>query len=69
MSQPEVWYNFTFRQNNSGGFFIGPWKFTVTAKTEKDALDILEAQPWYSDDHCECCGVRWFGFARSQERI
>jgi hypothetical protein len=69
MSQPEVWYNFTFWQNNSGGYFIGPSEFTVTAKTEKDAFAILKSQPWYSENHCECCGVRWFDLAHSQERI
>lgn len=69
MSQPEVWYNFTFCQNNSGGYFIGPWAFTVTAKTEKDAFGILKAQPWYSQEHCECCGDRWYSVADSQEKI
>jgi hypothetical protein len=65
----EPWYNFTFFQNNSGGYFIGPWEFTVTAQTEKDAFDILKSQPWYSDQYCECCGIRWSDIASSQEKI
>jgi len=53
------WYNVTFTQNNSGGYWIGPSSFTVTARNEDEAFAILKSQPWYSEEYCECCGQRW----------
>ena len=51
--------NYTFWQNNSGGYYIGPTSFTVTAQSEIQAFSILADQPFFSDVHCECCGPRW----------
>ena len=48
-----------FRQNNSGGYFVGPEEFVVTATSEDAAWDILISQPWFTEDHCDCCGERW----------
>jgi hypothetical protein len=59
--------NYTFRQNNSGGYFIGPVKFTVTAQSSEDAFKILQDQLWYSDKYCVCCGVRWSSCCEESE--
>lgn len=56
----EEYNHYMFRQNNSGGYFVGPEEFVVTAASEADAWRILASQPWFTDEHCECCGVRWF---------
>jgi hypothetical protein len=54
------YYNWTFRQNNSFGYFIGPVEFTVTARNEDDAWDVLTKQPWFTTNYdCDCCGERW----------
>lgn len=69
MSQPKTWYNFTFSQNNSGGYYVGPLMFTVTARDEDEAFAILQSQPWYTESHCECCGERWYFYEQSSEVI
>lgn len=54
------YYNWTFRQNNSFGYYIGPTSFTVTARSMEDAFVALKNQPWYTDVYdCDCCGPRW----------
>lgn len=53
---------FTFRQNNSGGYFIGPSEFVITARSYDEAKRTLESQSWYDPSFCECCGPRWFMF-------
>ena len=51
---------YTFRQNNSGGYWIGPHYFVCLAQDGKSAWKILKDQPWYTDEHCTCCGHRWY---------
>lgn len=67
MSQSESWYHFTFSQNNSGGYFVGPPMFIVTARDEDEAFAILQSQRWYTDEYCECCGERWSFCEQSSE--
>lgn len=61
----EPYAHYVFRQNNSGGYFVGPEEFVVTATSEKAARTILESQPWYTDEYCDCCGPRWGGLTYS----
>jgi hypothetical protein len=56
----EVYKNYVFRQNNSGGYFVGPYEFVVTATSIDEAWSILKSQRWYTDEYCECCGPRWY---------
>ncbi len=54
-----------FRQNNSGGSFIGP---AISVLVEADSADeanaIAEANGIYFDFEyeidCDCCGMRWW---------
>lgn len=55
----ERYNHYMFRQNNSGGYFIGPEEFVVTATSEDAAWNILKSQPWFTVSHCKCCGERW----------
>ena len=55
----EKYDHYLFRQNNSGGYYIGPDEFVVTATDEETAWNILKSQPWFSEEYCECCGPRW----------
>lgn len=55
---------FTFRQNNSGGFYIGPKYVIVEAKSSVSANALAEANDVYFDGcskgiDCNCCGNRW----------
>lgn len=50
---------YMFRQNNSGGVFIGPHEFFVQAESVDHAWLELEKQEWFTTCHCECCGERW----------
>lgn len=50
---------FTFWQNNSGGYYVGPHYFVCVGENEKVAWDILKQQSWYTDKYCSCCGPRW----------
>ena len=59
--------NYTFTQNNSGGLFVGPVYFTVTATSYTQAFSILTQQDFYTDSHCECCGPRWGRFVEETE--
>jgi hypothetical protein len=51
--------HYVFQQNNSGGYYVGPDEFVVTAFSLDEAWEILKAQSWYTDEYCECCGTRW----------
>lgn len=50
---------YTFRQNNSGGYYVGPHYFVCLALDEDNAWNILKSQDWYTDKYCRCCGPRW----------
>ena len=55
---------FTFSQNNSGGFYIGPQFLIVEAKDADSANSFAEANGIYFDGcskgiDCNCCGDRW----------
>jgi hypothetical protein len=56
---------YTYRQNNSGGFFIAPAiNLVVKADTLLKAELIAIANGVYFDPEfrhdCECCGQRWY---------
>lgn len=61
---PLKWYH--YRQNNSGGSFIGPVDVWVQATTPEQADKIATSKgPVYFDGcdnemDCVCCGDRWF---------
>lgn len=56
---------FTYRQNNSGGFFAGPVYVFVEADSHYEANERAEEEgPIYFDgvssgNDCSCCGNRW----------
>ena len=56
---------FQFRQNNSGGRFIGPKNVVIQAENAADANDIAQnSQDIYFNGvakgiDCDCCGDRW----------
>jgi hypothetical protein len=55
---------FTYRQNNSGGRFIGAKYVIVEAESAKEADEIAEENDVYFDGvsdgyDCGCCGDRW----------
>lgn len=51
---------FSWRQNNSGGYFDGPIVVAVEAGTEAEALVVAKAAGVCDDAaYCECCGTRW----------
>jgi hypothetical protein len=55
---------YTYRQNNSGGYFVGPTTVIVEADNADEANQIAEANDLYFDgcstgDDCSCCGDRW----------
>jgi len=56
---------FTFRQNNSGGFFTGPAiNVIVEADDHEQANNIAEENGVYfrgcsTGQDCNCCGDRW----------
>ena len=57
---------FTYHQNNSGGFFVGPKSVTIEAESAEDADRIAEEEGLVYFDgvengqDCECCGDRWY---------
>jgi hypothetical protein len=56
---------FTYRQNNSGGRFIGEINIIIEADSAKEADEIAQENGVYfdgvDDGHdCECCGDRWY---------
>ena len=57
---------YTFRQNNSGGYYCQPAKFIIVkdARDEDDALDTAMLAGMYlqgvaAGSDCSCCGDRW----------
>lgn len=56
---------FTFDQNNSGGYFVGPHYIIIEADDAEEANQIAEVStPIYfggvrSGKDCACCGSRW----------
>jgi hypothetical protein len=50
---------FRFRQNNSGGYYLGPDYFDVEAESVDHGWLVLEKQEWFSTTYCDCCGERW----------
>jgi len=55
---------FTFRQNNSGGFFQGFETVIVEAANAAEANDVALEYGVYFDGagsiDCDCCGDRWY---------
>jgi hypothetical protein len=58
------WY---FRQNNSGGYFVGPKNVLLVAPNEDAAWERLRSLPDYTSNSCDCCGSRW-GWAREMTK-
>jgi hypothetical protein len=67
MTQEKKFYS--FRQNNSGGFFKelenGMFHLIVEADSEEEANEIAQENGVYFDGckeglDCECCGDRWY---------
>lgn len=53
---------YTYRQNNSGGYFRGPVCVIIEADSAEEANFIAEEKAnLYFDGHgdCHCCGNRW----------
>ncbi len=56
---------FVFRQNNSGGYFVGPETILVKALNAEEAnKKVLQEGTIYfngvdEDMDCPCCGDRW----------
>ena len=52
---------YTFRQNNSGGYFSGPVLVCVECDSLEDANDQAELNGirFGMFGSCECCGPRW----------
>lgn len=57
---------FTYRQNNSGGYFYGPAKYVIIeADNADEANRIAEDHDIYFNGcmtgmDCSCCGDRWY---------
>ena len=57
---------YTFRQNNSGGWFDAPAiALVIEADNADEANDIAQKDHgvYFDDDYdidCECCGNRWY---------
>jgi len=56
---------FTFRQNNSGGFYNGPQYVIVEAASSVSANTVAEENNVYFNGidkgiDCRCCGDRWY---------
>ena len=59
---------YSFRQNNSGGFYCQPAKYIIVkdAKDSEHATEIAMAAGMYlqgiaAGSDCSCCGDRWSG--------
>ena len=56
---------YTYRQNNSGGSFIGPYAVIIEAKNTDEAYSLAESNAGVYFDgcsdgrDCSCCGDRW----------
>jgi len=59
---------YSFRQNNSGGYYIQPAKYIIVkdARDSEHAVEIAMAAGMYlhgvaAGSDCYCCGDRWYG--------
>ena len=59
---------YSFRQNNSGGYYTQPAKFIIVkdAKDSEQATEIAMGAGMYLHGtstglDCSCCGDRWYG--------
>lgn len=65
---------YTYRQNNSGGRFIGPALYVIVeANSSNVAMAIAEDHGVYFDgcqtgQDCSCCGDRWSSWADEHDR-
>lgn len=56
---------YTYKQNNSGGRFIGPYAVIIEAKSTEEADSLAESKAGVYFDgcadgrDCSCCGDRW----------
>lgn len=50
---------YTFRQNNSGGYFSGPVLVCVECDSLDQANDQAELNGICFGSSCDCCGPRW----------
>jgi len=62
-SKPAKFY--TYRQNNSGGSFVGPLYVCVEAESEEEAEEIAQENGVYFNGcstgrDCSCRGDRWY---------
>jgi hypothetical protein len=60
---------YCFRQNNSGGQFIGDVVINIEADSAEEANEIALDNGIYfdgveEDKDCECCGDRWYRVRR-----
>ena len=56
---------YTFHQNNSGGFFVGPEFVIIEADSADEAnMTAMDHDVYFDGIHhgndCECCGDRWY---------
>ena len=59
-----------FRQNNSGGYWVGPINVIVEANSPAEANEIASTVgPCYfdGDGDCSCCGNRWSELWENEE--
>jgi len=60
---------YTYRQNNSGGYFVGPALYVIVeANSSNVAMAIAEDHGVYfngceTGQDCNCCGDRWSSWA------
>ena len=67
---------YTFRQNNSGGFYKEPAKFIVVKNADDNEVAVLAASVagMYTDGvslgtDYSCCGDRWYGIAEEHDTL
>lgn len=56
---------YTYHQNNSGGYWVGPKEIVVYADSDEEADNKAIEQGVYFDGlenglDCDCCGPRWY---------
>lgn len=53
---------YTYRQNNSGGYYYGPAVYVIVEAISSDESDEIAEQNdvyFHGVGDCECCGNRW----------
>ncbi len=65
---------YSFRQNNSGGYYCQPAKYIIVkdARDSEHAHEIALAAGMYTNGvaagmDCSCCGDRWYGLDTEHE--